>query len=39
MMTLKGKKLHPDDIRDFTMAYKDLATFAIAYKELAQLTL
>jgi hypothetical protein len=41
-MTLKGKKLHPDDIqgiRDFTMAYKDLATFAIAYKELAQLTL
>jgi hypothetical protein len=38
MMALKGKKLHPDDIqriRDFTMAYKGLATFVISYKELA----
>jgi hypothetical protein len=37
VVTLKGKKLHPDDIqgiRDFAMAYKDLATFAMTYKEL-----
>jgi hypothetical protein len=38
VMALKGKKLHPDDIqeiRDFVMAYKGLATFAMVYKELA----
>jgi hypothetical protein len=37
VMALKGKKLHPDDIqeiRNFAMAYKDLATFAMTYKEL-----
>jgi hypothetical protein len=37
-MALKGKKLHPDgiqEIRDFVMAYKGLATFAMVYKELA----
>jgi hypothetical protein len=38
VMALKGKKLHPDgiqEIRDFAMAYKGLATFAMVYKELA----
>jgi hypothetical protein len=42
VMTLKGKKLHPDDIqeiRDFAMAYKGLTLFAMAYKEFALLSL
>jgi hypothetical protein len=36
VMTLKGKKLHPNDIqeiRGFVMTYKGLATFAMTYKE------
>jgi hypothetical protein len=38
VMTLKGKKLYPDDIQDlFTMAYKGLTTFAMTYKELGQI--
>jgi hypothetical protein len=38
-MTLKGKKLYPNDIqeiRGFTMAYKGLVIFIVAYKELAK---
>jgi hypothetical protein len=38
VMALKGKKLHPDgiqEIRDFAMTYKGLATFVVVYKELA----
>jgi hypothetical protein len=38
-MALKDKKLHPNDIqgiKDFAMAYNDLATFTVAYKELTQ---
>jgi hypothetical protein len=35
VMTLKGKKLHHDDIqkiRDFTLVYKDVAIFIMTYK-------
>jgi hypothetical protein len=38
VMALKSKKMHPDgiqEIRDFAMAYKGLATIAMVYKELA----
>jgi hypothetical protein len=39
VMTLKGKKLYPNDIqeiRGFTMTYKGLVIFTVAYKELAK---
>jgi hypothetical protein len=38
VMTLKSKKLHPDNIqwiRGFVMTYKGLTIFTVTYKELA----